>query len=239
MKNESNNNKRKNITRNTKAGNKGAKKAKPATPKTTKDKAQNVKKLSIYEKIFNVQQNVAPVMKTAPGEGDGYAYTRERDIIAEVKPMLKAQRLTYVFTTKNRTDEDPKRRKLTIEFKLINVDNPTEYILTDMAGEGISKEDSATGIAAAYTMALKYYFSKMFMVEIEDSLDQTKGKGKEKKPDAATEYEKSKKLIESTRNVDGLIEFQEQVKTGKFFNKEQREDLEKRITARIAELQHA
>lgn len=202
---------------------------------------QTIKKLSIWEKVYNVQQNVAPVFKVNPGETDSYPYTRERDIIGEVKPMLREQRLMYFFTTKSAgvIEGDIKKRRLSITFTLVNVDKPTETIITDMETEGENRDTGATGIAGAYTMATKYYFAKMFMIEIEDSVDDNSKKGAAKKPDQTTEYEKSKKLIDSTRNLDGLMEFQEQVRTGKFFNGAQKADLEKRIAARITELQNA
>ncbi len=217
---------------------KEVKKVIPKKP-TTKP---NVKNLSIYEKVYNVQQNVAPVFKRNPGEAEGYPYTRERDVIGEVKPMLKEQRLMYYFTTKQASvvENDQKKRKVTLTFTLVNLDKPTETITTDMDGEGQS--ENSAGIAAAYTMAVKYYLSKMFMVEIEDSIDEPqekKGATKSTKAlDKTSEYEKSKKLISSTRNIDGLLEFIEQLRTGKFFTPEQKADLEKLAKDRVTELQN-
>ena len=208
---------------------------------TTKTKeVVGIKKLSIHEKLFNGQQTVAPVFKVNPDETESYPYTRERDIIAEVKPVFKEQRLTYIFTTKESSIEDNKT-KLTVTFTLINVDKPIETIVSDVVGTGINKEGSAAGAAAAYTMALKYWLAKLLMIEIGDSIDEPekkKGTAKAKPADNKSEFEKSKNLIKTTRNTDGLIEFQAELKSGKFYNAEQKAELDKLIVARLTELQN-
>ncbi len=215
-----------------------------------KRNAKRVNALSIYEKLFNLQQNVSPVLKTGKNTHHKYDYTKEIDIIAEVKPVLKEQRLTYFFTTKEGTVEaDPKKRKLLVTFTLVNVDKPSETIVTDVVGEGENKEGSVVGVPVAYTMALKYYFAKLCMLEtgtdaefqeIEKARKGKKNEGKDDRPaDPAVEYEKHVKIIKSSRNIGGLIEFSDKLKDSKFYNAEQKKSLQDLVTARVAELENA
>lgn len=204
---------------------------------------ENIKKLSIYEKLFNAQQTVGAVLKTGENTHHKYKYAKELDIIAEAKPVLREQRLTYTYTTKACTADDKKRR-LTITFLLINVDKPTETIAYDIESEGENKEGSVVGIPVAYTMALKYFLAKALMLETGndaeiETLNKKKKEGKENKPDKNPdeEYQRSLNLIKSTRNIDGLHEYATKVKEGKFFKEEQKTVLLKAIEDRIAELQ--
>ena len=205
---------------------------------------ENIKKLSIYEKLFNAQQTVGAVLKTGENTHHKYKYAKELDIIAEAKPVFKEQRLTYTHTTKACIVEG-KSRRLTITFNLINVDKPTEVIPYDIEAEGENKEGSVVGIPVAYTMALKYFLAKALMLETGndaeiDTLNKKKKeageKGKQdKNPDE--EYQRSLNLIKSTRNIDGLHEYATKVKEGKFFNQAQKDVLLQTIEARLAELQ--
>ena len=205
---------------------------------------ENIKKLSIYEKLFNAQQTVGAVLKTGDNTHHKYKYAKELDIIAEAKPVFKEQRLTYTHTTKACIVEG-KSRRLTITFNLINVDKPTEVIPYDIEAEGENKEGSVVGIPVAYTMALKYFLAKALMLETGndaeiDTLNKKKKeageKGKQdKNPDE--EYQRSLNLIKSTRNIDGLHEYATKVKEGKFFNQAQKDVLLQTIEARLAELQ--
>ena len=206
---------------------------------------ENIKKLSIYEKLFNAQQTVGAVLKTGENTHHKYKYAKELDIIAEAKPVFKEQRLTYTHTTKACIVEG-KSRRLTITFNLINVDKPTEVIPYDIEAEGENKEGSVVGIPVAYTMALKYFLAKALMLETGndaeiDTLNKKKKEaGKENKSDKNPddEYQRSLNLIKSTRNIDGLHEYATKVKEGKFFNQTQKDVLLQAIEARLAELQH-
>lgn len=206
---------------------------------------ESIKKLSIYEKLFNAQQTVGAVLKTGDNTHHKYKYAKELDIIAEAKPVFKEQRLTYTHTTKACIVEG-KSRRLTVTFNLINVDKPTEVIPYDIEAEGENKEGSVVGIPVAYTMALKYFLAKALMLETGndaeiDTLNKKKKEaGKENKSDKNPddEYQRSLNLIKSTRNIDGLHEYATKVKEGKFFNQTQKDVLLQAIEARLAELQH-
>lgn len=210
--------------------------------------AHTIKKLSIYEKLFNAQQTAGAVLKTGENTHHKYNYAKELDIIAEAKPIFREQRLTYTFTTKTRhiPEGDNKKRGLTITFYLVNVDNPKETIAYDIESEGENKDGSVVGIPVAYTMALKYFLAKALMLETGNdaelqSLEEKKKKGTgakdpKDKPDPESEYKRSLNLIASTRNIDGLITYAEKVKEGKFFSEAQKTALQAAISNRVDEL---
>lgn len=263
---KTNNTKQQDPTKNTKAGNKDIKEPKagstndtsgmePATKKTTPTSssikthpAQTIKKLSIYEKLFNAQQTAGAVLKTGENTHHKYNYAKELDIIAEAKPIFKEQRLTYTFTTKERRliESDNKKRGLAITFYLVNVDKPEEKIAYDIESEGENKDGSVVGIPVAYTMALKYFLAKALMLETGNdaelqNLEDKKKKGAgtkdpRDKPDPESEYKRSVNLIASTRNIDGLISYAEKVREGKFFNETQKTALLAAINSRVDEL---
>lgn len=229
----------------------GLGKDKPATKNTSSIKthpAQTIKKLSIYEKLFNAQQTAGVVLKTGRNEHHKYDYSKESDIIGEAKPILGEQRLTYIYTVLGAKlqESDIKKRELTIRFTLINIDNPTETIVTDIKSEGENKEGSTVGYPVAYTMALKYYLAKLLMLETGNDAEvqiielkkkaKKEAKGEKIKQNPTEEYEKAMRLVKSSRNVQGLMEYSEKVKTGKFYTDEQKESLLKAISNRVDEL---
>lgn len=242
---EADNHNGKKPTENIKKSSKNAKAKRQTKPKHTKN-AKRIKTLSIYEKLFNAQQMAGTVLKTGYNNHHNYSYAKELDIVAEAKPILKEQRLTYYFGTQD-IKEVEKKRILTTKFYLVNVDKPSEQIPYNIVSEGENKEGSVVGIPVAYTMALKYFLAKMLMLETGNDAElatlEERRKGKkgadEKKPTPAEEYEKHLRLIKSTRNVSGLIEFSEKLKTSKFYTAEQKENLQKAITNRVDELENA
>lgn len=226
-------------------------------PKEKKPKEVKKKKLvGIHEKIFNVQQKVALVIKGGKHGSNGYSYAREIDIIAEVKPLLGEQRLVVIPRTKSLVT-DGKQQTVKILFTLVSVDNPSESISSDWYGVGEDKAGSVVGTPIAYTMALKYYLAKMFMVETGEDAERgdapspntntsyigKKATGKKTTDEAPMEdpvmaLAKTKSLIASSRNIDGLIELDSKLKGSKLYNAEQKAELHKVINTRVDVLQN-
>lgn len=223
--------------------------ATPAKPKTQKaKKTRTTKKLGIYERIFNVQQGIKAVMKTGKNTHHSYNYATERDILAEVKPLLGQQRLVVLSSTKEHV-VDGMKHKVGVDFTIVNVDKPEEKVTELFYGFGEDKAGSAVGLPIAYTMAQKYHAAKYFMVETGDEaeadqhsgVDEKKGaKGAAAKPSENPEQavETIKRMIAGSRNIDGLLEYQKNSlpKIAKF-TKAQKDELSKLIENRVGELQ--
>lgn len=185
---------------------------------------------NIYCRVWGVQQDIHTVVKSGFNEHFKYAFARERDIIAEIKPLLGKYRLVVLHTlVKEENVADI--AKLTFKFTIVNIDDPKEFI--EAEGIGYGKDTQDKGAPKAYTMALKYFLSKQFLVETGDDTEDDK-KGKKESP--VETFEKAKKMILASRNVDGLIEFSEKLKTSKLYNVAQKKELEKAVSNRVSEL---
>lgn len=200
------------------------------------------KKANLYEKIYNVQHSVVMARKGGENTHHKFKYSRDTDIIDSVKGPMKEQRLTYIYTTdefvKNETDS--KKRMLKIRFWLINVDNPVEREPYDVFSEGENKEGSVVGLPVAYTMALKYFLSKAFLIETGDDAEVDKRKGTKPAANETPEqkFEKAKKMIAGVRDVTGLIAYSLKLKEKNSFDKKQVAELQKLISSRVDELEN-
>lgn len=205
---------------------------------------------TIYEKLYYIQQNVGSVLKLG-GLGDEHEYTfsYEKDVIAEVKPLLAKVGVLILQTVAGSSMLDNGIVKVSVRYKLINVSNPKDFYEVYFDGLGQDMEGTMPGdkgLAKAITMANKYFLAKTFQMPIGGDAESEKrakakkdGKGeamkREEDPKAA--YDSACKAISSTRNIDGLNQYAEEVEKNKLFNAKQKLDLKKRITDRIDELQ--
>lgn len=191
--------------------------------------------LDIYEKIFNVQQAINMAIKGGEHANNHYKYAREIDIIDVVKPELGKQRLLVTSTTIAHEIFE-KQKKVTVKFTLTDIDNKTS-IESVFIGEGEDKSGSIVGTPIAYTMALKYFFAKMFIVGTGDDAEVEKRKGKSVANEAPeVKFDKAIKMIAKITDHSVLIDYAEKLKTNKTFSNEQLTNLTKAINSRVDQL---
>lgn len=200
---------------------------------------------NVYEKIANIQQSIHTVIKGGYNDHFKYNFARERDIVAEVKPLLGREGLVITHSVLSEeeiehgtTSSGAKKylTKLKIKFRITNIKDPQDFIEADAMGSGQDGEDK--GIPKAYTMALKYFLSKEFLVETGDDAEQDRKKGaKGKDAPADNKFEVAKRMVSDSRNLDGLIEYREKMREGKSFNAAQKKELETLLSKRIGELE--
>ncbi len=182
------------------------------------------KKMSLIEKIFMVQQEVGIAQKSGENIHNHYKYAKELDIISTVKPILGKYRLAITHTTVSREVVE-KTKTYGINFTIHNIDgNETKDTL--IYGEGEEKAGSTVATPIAYTMALKYFLAKTFLIETGDDAEIEKRKaGKGETQDQ--KFEKAKKMIENTKQagIAGLIEYAETKLPKSAFTKEQKAEL--------------
>jgi len=214
---------------------------------------RSVAKVTIYEKVYNVQRKLKTVIKGGENTHNKYMYAREGDFIGEIKPLLAEQRLALLTTTlEQATDknyEGVSQHRVKVQFTLVNVDTPTEKIESVFCGVGDDKKGSVVGLPIAYTMALKYYLAKMFIAETgtdaeaqEPEAEKGKKAGKPAQPkDAETPEQKTEailRMVASSRNATGMREYLENMlpKVAQL-TKDQKEKIRAAATARIQELE--
>lgn len=200
---------------------------------------------NIYEKIANIQQDIHTVIKSGYNEHFKYKFAKERDVIAEVRPLLGREGIAITHTLLKEeeiehgvTSTGSKKylTKLTLKFRLTNVKDIADFIEVDSIGSGQDGEDK--GVPKAYTMALKYMLSKMFLIETGDDAEQDKGKGDKKGADAtADKFETAKRMINDSRNIDGLLEYVENLDKKSTFTVAQKSQLKTAVQARITQLE--
>lgn len=202
---------------------------------------------NVYEKIHNIQQSIHTVIKSGYNEHFKYKFAKERDVVAEIKPLLGKEGLaiTHSVTKEEEiehgtTSSGSKKylTKLTIKFRITNIKDPADFIEADAIGSGQDGEDK--GVPKAYTMALKYFLSKMFLIETGDDSEEDRGKksgGASKPANDEQKFETAKRMVSESRNFDGLLEYQENLKTSKSFTAAQKKELNDLLGKRLTELE--
>jgi hypothetical protein len=201
---------------------------------------------NIYGKIMNIQQDIHTVIKSGFNDHFKYKFAKERDVIAEVKPLLGREGIAITHSVLKEeeiehgtTSTGAKKflTKLTIKFRLTNVKDVTDFIEADAIGSGQDGEDK--GVPKAYTMALKYFLSKMFLIETGDDAENYKkdSKGGKNAP-ANTEdkFSTAMTMIKGSRNIDGLEEYVENMEKSKNFTAAQKNQLKKAVKNRVDEI---
>lgn len=219
--------------------------AKKAQKKTAQKKTTTArkKKNNVYERIFNVQKKLKTVLKGGNHDHSGYDYSREKDFIAEIKPLMTEERIVVLPNTLSHQKEG-EQHTVEVAFTIINADDSTDR--TDPIvfwGAGDDKKGSVVGLPIAYTMALKYFLAKTFIAETgndaEAQQDEENGGKRKNKTgeDAEQALETVKTMVSTSRNIDGLIEYAEtKLPTSKKFNQKQKEEIKQLINSRVDQL---
>lgn len=212
------------------------------TEKIVNKKAED----NIYAKIANIQQSIHTVLKSGYNDHFKYSFVKERDMIAEIKPLLGREGIVITHSVLKEeeiehgtTSAGSKKflTKLTIKFRLTNVKDKDDFIEADAIGSGQDGEDK--GVPKAYTMALKYFLSKMFLVETGNDAENDgdgKGKGKASPGTNDEKFATAMTMIKGSRNIDGLIEYTENLEKKSTFSVAQKNQLKKAVEARVQEI---
>jgi len=179
---------------------------------------RKAKKPSLLERIFNVQHGVKVIMKTGRNTYHKYNYATERDVLAEIKPLLKEQRLVVLESVKEHVMLGDKKHKVGVEFTIVNLDEQTERLTEVFYGIGEDKEGTVVGLPIAYTMAQKYFAAKHFLLETGDDAeaDQNTDAGTDTRTRAKREKEDENpqqatetiiKMLAGSRNAEGIREY--------------------------------
>lgn len=194
---------------------------------------------NVYKKIANVQQGIKTVVKSGTNTHFNYKFATERDVVAEIKPLLGKEGLVITHSLV-KEEQVSNLTKLIIKFRITNVDDKDDHIEAEAIGYGQDNQDK--GAPKAYTMALKYFLSKTFLVETGDDAEVDRGgakKGAASKGAGETGetpsqiFERAKVMIAQTRNVDGLMEYADNVSKSKTFTKMQKDELQKLLKTRV------
>lgn len=140
---------------------------------------------TVYEKIQQVMGSVNYLNKDGfveTGKGKGYKALTDEKVLGAVRPALVAAGLVIlpVKMEQHRTDEQVKAydgstktnriTDVSVTYRIINVDDPKDYVEVVSAGTGVDTQDK--GIGKAMTYAKKYAILNSFLIPSGEDTDQ-------------------------------------------------------------------
>lgn len=140
---------------------------------------------TVYEKILAVMSSVGYLNKDGfveTGKGKGYKALTDEKVLGAVRPALVAAGLVMlpVKMEQQRTDEQVKAydgstktnriTDVSVTYRIINVEDPKDYVEVVSAGTGVDTQDK--GIGKAMTYAKKYAILNSFLIPSGEDTDQ-------------------------------------------------------------------
>lgn len=144
-----------------------------------------VQKMNLFQRMSAITSEMRTVNKKLEvdmGNGKTYNAVSERDVIDTVKPLeskygiysypVKREIIDskIIVTTGKYGDKQQQFLRLSVTYRFINIDVPTEYIDIESYGDGVDSQDKAPGKAMTY--ADKYALLKAYKVATGEDTDQ-------------------------------------------------------------------
>jgi hypothetical protein len=123
---------------------------------------------NIYQRIAAVMEEVKYVQKTGYNSFHKYKYAKESDYIESLRPAMLKHGLV-ILPAQMKTSQQGELSTVELTFRIVNVDNPSEFLDVPSAGQGADKGDK--GVYKAITGAKKYALSTAFLIETGDDAE--------------------------------------------------------------------
>lgn len=157
-------------------------------------KLEEIKKLSIYEKLLKITEELPTVgknLEVTMGKGS-YKAVGEADVLRAVRPLEVKYRVysypmvrnivkdenvvvskTYKDTTgkSNTTESISVFFRTSVVYRFVNIDSPTQFVDIVSFGDGVDSQDKAPGKSMTY--ADKYALLKAYKIQTGDDPDGT------------------------------------------------------------------
>ena len=147
-------------------------------------KEEEIKKLSIYEKLSLITDEIGVVekgLRVQVTKTSSYKAVSERDVLDAIKPIEKKYRI-YSYPSKREViDRDILTKetdygktntlfmRIETTYRFVNLDNTDEFVETTVYGDGLDTGDKAPGKAMTY--ADKYALMKAYKLSTGDDPD--------------------------------------------------------------------
>ena len=138
---------------------------------------------NIHQRINKIMSEWSYVQKTQPkksasgGDGLGYSHVKHDDVTKALHPFLVKYGINiiptvtesklnsfnvtaYNYSAKKEVTKTVYSAEVVVAFRLVNIDNPADFIESSWLGFGLDTQDKAVGKACSYaykTMALKTF----------------------------------------------------------------------------------
>lgn len=163
--------------------------------------------MNIYEKINAIMDSVENLKKDGKVDfgNTKYKFLSEAKTTAEMrKQLIKYKLVIFPIGV-----EEKKEGQIThgiYTYKLINAENPEEYMMLQSSGQGHDSTDKGSGKASSY--AYKYLMWRMFAIPSNDDPDQISSEEIDsKKQDAQADMPEKEKVDESQKITKAHIDF--------------------------------
>ncbi|CFW92953.1 Putative ERF-like recombinase [endosymbiont DhMRE of Dentiscutata heterogama] len=143
---------------------------------------------AIYTKLARIQAKIKGLARIKENKFQKYKYFSEEDAVKKLKPLLEQEKLAVLFTDDSNHFYYEKQDKEHIlrYLKKVNIsDGENEALNFEIWAAG-QDPDISKAKGKAETYALKYFYSKFFMIPIVDTLDpDQQGKPENKRTEQA------------------------------------------------------
>lgn len=133
--------------------------------------------MSIYKKIFNIQNEVENLIKDEINKFQRYQYFNEYQILKKLKPLLEKHKLIILMSDENYVLEYSKEEKEYLvkylkKIKMVEAEANKDSESIDLNFWAVgANADLAKAKGSAETYAVKYFLSKFFLIPVADQLD--------------------------------------------------------------------
>ena len=129
------------------------------------------KRLNVFQRIHAVMTEVGTITKNGTNKFQNYEYATEADFVQAIRPLLIKHGIVIIpqNTILNGVGDLAKDNKLTsisIQYKVVSIDDPEDYTQVTMMGQGADKGDK--GVYKAITGTKKYMLANLFMIATGD-----------------------------------------------------------------------
>ena len=139
------------------------------------DKRTRSKPNKLALKLVTIMGEMEKLQKKGRNSQQGYTFISHEQIVNELKPLLVKHKVMIIpsvidhalqqyGTTKSGAPMT--QSKVTVQYTIIDAENPSDTIVSTWAGEGTDSSDKATN--KSVTASGKYYLMKLFNIAEED-----------------------------------------------------------------------
>lgn len=126
---------------------------------------EKIKSPNIYQRILGVMEDISYIKKQDRSKNKMYSYVSHDSVTAAVRPALIKHGIVIVSNC-TEIKQVGNRTEILMNYKLINVDDTSDFIEVNYPGHGCDNQDKGIGKAISYSY--KYMLLKTFNLETGD-----------------------------------------------------------------------
>ena len=153
--------------------------------------------MNIYEKILEVMKNIEYLKKDDAVEfgNTKYKAMSEEKVTTAVRAQLIKQKLV-VFPIEQTVEKSGNITTTNTIYKMVNTENPEEYVLLASSGQGSDTQDK--GVGKAMTYSFKYMLLRTFAIPTGEDPDKISSEQIDYEENLTKKKAKVKELLEAT-----------------------------------------